>query len=146
MLTQHFQATISPGPNKLTLLPEETFLLLRQLHTCLFFCKSPPQSNPLCSCTYAYTSTHTHHTHWFQYLEAQARNRWSTRQNQVCSNTKLCKCRKSCFPPSHKLQRGQFRQAETVVELHAETTSKYQPISTALANALDILYQVFEIN
>lgn len=37
MLTQHFQATISPGPNELTLLPEETFLLLQQLHTCLFF-------------------------------------------------------------------------------------------------------------
>ena len=28
MLTQHFQATISPGQNKLTLLPEETLLLL----------------------------------------------------------------------------------------------------------------------
>lgn len=62
MLSQHFQATISPRQNKPTLLPEETLLLLWQLHTCLFFlclAKSPPQSNPLYSCTNAYNSTNT---------------------------------------------------------------------------------------
>lgn len=86
MLTQHFQATISPGPNELTLLPEETFLLLQQLHTCLFFQR-------VTSLVQSIEQLHTQHdTHWFQYLEGQDRNRSAAIQ-------RYANIGKAAFPP-----------------------------------------------